>query len=271
MNHSTPASHPTLDSAAPRRLLSIWAHPDDEAYLAAGLMGEVVDAGGHVTVLTLTDGEAGFPADDPRPAVERAAARRVELAAAMHAIGVDDIRTLGAPDGALVDAANPDVVEPITDLIRTVQPDVIVTFGPDGITGHDDHVACWRFVTRAWQAAGIGELWYAAKTSAWLDEWRELHDDFGVWMTEEPTGVDADRVSRVVDLAGPTLDRKRAVLAGHASQTDGLSAAFGEDRYRRWIAQEAFCLPSIAELAAAAAPTDRELADWCHPARRVRA
>ena len=45
-----------------------------------------------------------------------------------------------------------------------------MTFGPDGITGHDDHIANCGIATQAWLAAGIGELWYAAKTDAWLSE-----------------------------------------------------------------------------------------------------
>ena len=64
-------------AAPPRSLLGLWAHPDDESYLSAGLMDRVLRAGGRVTVVILTDGEAGFAADDPRPVEERRALRRV--------------------------------------------------------------------------------------------------------------------------------------------------------------------------------------------------
>ena len=53
-NTTTPLARPL-----PKRLLGIWAHPDDEAYLSAGLMARVVAAGGSVTVLTATRGEKG--------------------------------------------------------------------------------------------------------------------------------------------------------------------------------------------------------------------
>ena len=43
----------------PGRMVGVWAHPDDEAYLSAGLMGRVSDAGGDVTVVTATKGEKG--------------------------------------------------------------------------------------------------------------------------------------------------------------------------------------------------------------------
>jgi LmbE family N-acetylglucosaminyl deacetylase len=52
-------------------LLGIWAHPDDEAYLSAGLMIRATEAGHRVVCVTATKGEAGFSADDERSAPER--------------------------------------------------------------------------------------------------------------------------------------------------------------------------------------------------------
>jgi LmbE family N-acetylglucosaminyl deacetylase len=228
----------------PRRVLGLWAHPDDEAYLSAGLMDRVLRAGGQVTILTLTDGEAGFPADDPRSITERRDVRRSELRAAMAAIGVEDIRFLGLPDGGLEHVPESDLLDALRPVVTEVRPDVVVTFGDDGITGHSDHVVTSRLATEAWRtqepAEERGELWYAAKTHGWLDEWRDLHDRLGVWMTEEPTGVREDEIATVVDLTPAELERKRAVLAAHASQSASVAEALGEPTYRRWIRQEAF-------------------------------
>lgn len=247
------ATDPTAPT--PRRLLGVWAHPDDEAYLSAGLMDQVVRAGGTVTLLALTDGEAGFGPDDHRSAAERRRQRRRELDEATAAVGVTDVRRLGLPDGSVA-AADPEaVVAAIAAAIDEVRPDVVATFGPDGITGHDDHVACSHLTTRAWLDRPGSELWYATKTPAWLDEWRDLHEEFGVWMTTEPPGTSADRLATHLDLRGPDLEAKRAALAAHASQTAGLAEAFGEDDYRRWIAQESFRWADPAELALRAAST----------------
>ena len=236
---------------APLRLLGIWAHPDDEAYLSAGLMARTVAAGGAVTLVTISDGEAGFPAGDPRCKIDRAMQRRGELRDAMAPIGVDDMRFLGVPDGAVAEASPVEIVDQLIAIIHEVQPDVIVTFGPDGITGHGDHVATWTLATKAWLLSDIGELWYSAKTTTWLDHWRHLHDDFGIWMTEEPVGVHRDEIELVVDLTGAELEQKRVVLAGHASQTRPVAALFGEDDYREWIKEETFRRPSVEELFAA--------------------
>lgn len=247
------ASRVTPSEPGPRDLLGVWAHPDDEAYLSAALMARTAGEGGRVTLLTLTDGEAGFPEDDPRPADDRARQRRRELTRAMARIGVTDVRFVGLPDGRIAERGGEALVETIRQTMLDVRPNVVVTFGPDGITGHDDHVHNWWAVTRAWAETRIGDLWYAAKTQTWLDEWRQVHDELGIWMTGEPEGTNPEDVILDLDLDGPELERKRAVLGEHRSQTVAAVAALGEDNYRRWIRQETFRRPSPADLAAVAA------------------
>lgn len=239
-------------TSRPRHLLGVWAHPDDEAYLSAALMARTVEEGGRVTLLTLTDGEAGFPDEDPRPTHERARHRRHELTSAMARIGVTDVRFVGLPDGRLADVGGESLVETIADVMHDVIPDVVVTFGPDGITGHDDHVHNSWAVTRAWLDVGVGDLWYATKTQSWLDEWRQVHAEFGVWMAGEPKGIDRHDAIMLLEPSGQELDRKRAVLGEHHSQTAAIATALGEEDYRSWIRQEAFRRPSPADLAAAA-------------------
>ena len=259
MGATEPASYPG-HHARPRRLLGIWAHPDDESYLSAGLMARTVERGGTVTVVALTDGEAGFPAEDDRPSHGRARQRRRELCAAMARIGVTDVRFLALGDGGVAERVDGALVDTIGDLVHEVAPDLTVTFGPDGITGHDDHVATWRLVTRAWAATGTGDLWYAAPPRAWLDEWRRVHDEMGVWMTGEPDGIDPSDAVMALELAGGDLDRKRAVLREHGSQTGSVASMLGEEGYRRWIRRETFRLPTAADFTAAlSSPTGATL------------
>lgn len=232
----------------PVRWVGIWAHPDDEAYLSAGAMDQIIRSGGHVTVIALSDGEAGFPEDDRRSVAERRRHRRYELRAAMAAIGVEDVRFLGLPDGAVSEEASEATVAGLVDVLLEIDPDIVATFGPDGVTGHPDHVACWQLATRAWIDAGTGCLRYAAKTESWLAEWRSMHDELGVWMTEEPSGVRDSDAELVFDLAAGPLDRKRSVMACHLSQTAIISEALGEAAYRSWIAQETFTKPAMSDL-----------------------
>lgn len=233
------------------RVLGVWAHPDDEAYLSAGLMAEIVHAGGAATVVIVTDGELGFQDNDPRDLATRSAQRREEMRTAMAAIGVSDIRFLGYADGGVERIDSGLVAEQIAAVMREVHPDLTVTFGPDGMTGHPDHIATGLAATSAWLDAGIGRLGYAAVDQDWLDEWRVVHTDLGVWMGDEPAPADPEMVIWSQQLRRDALLQKRAVLAAHASQTVALAEAMGESTYCRWIADEMFRQPSPAELAAA--------------------
>jgi LmbE family N-acetylglucosaminyl deacetylase len=236
--------------ARPERLLGIWAHPDDEAYLSAGLMADVVARGGHVTVVVMTDGEQGFAADDPRTLDERSRLRRTEMHEAMAVIGVDDVRFLSVPDGFVARVDTDLLVTALIEVMAEVRPDLTITFGPDGITGHDDHIAAGHAATAAWMDHGGGGLLYGIHAAGFLDEWRVVHDGLGIWMNGEPEGCAAAELELVVDLDGEALVRKRAVLACHGSQTAGLAAVMGERQYRSWIAREFFRRPRAIELSA---------------------
>ncbi|HEU4840645.1 MAG TPA: PIG-L family deacetylase, partial [Ilumatobacteraceae bacterium] len=80
---------------APGPLLSVWAHPDDETYLAAGLMAAAVDAGQRVVCVSATAGELGTPDPVAWPPDRLGRLRRWETAAAMAILGVRDHRFLG--------------------------------------------------------------------------------------------------------------------------------------------------------------------------------
>ncbi|HEX6418277.1 MAG TPA: PIG-L family deacetylase [Acidimicrobiales bacterium] len=249
-----PAGRHTLArvrDGAPVRLLGVWAHPDDEAYLSAGLMARVAGAGGRVTCLTATRGEQGVPDDDPRAPEVVGLQRELELRAALAAAGTHRLRLLGHPDGGCDAVPHEQGVAAVARAIAEDRPDVIVTFGPDGVTGHPDHVAVHRWTTEAWRRSGRGVLLYATLTDAFLARHRALHERVGVFGDHRPVGCAAADVALAVDLDAGELDRKRRVLAAHASQTTGLAAAMGEDAYRRWFDQEAFRLPSPAEVSAA--------------------
>jgi flavin-dependent dehydrogenase/LmbE family N-acetylglucosaminyl deacetylase len=237
----------------PKRLLGIWAHPDDEAYLSAGVMARVIDAGGAVTVVTATRGEQGT-ADPTRVGTEGfASLRGAELAASLEVLGVTDLRFLGLADGACADADDHVMIGRLRDLIDQVDPDAIVTFGPDGITGHPDHRAVSRWVTEAWKRSDRrAELLYAAMTEEFLRRHADLHGQLGLLegYGVAPDGIPTSAVVLACHLTPTELVRKRRALAGHASQTVDLAAVVGERRYARWWRNETFRRPTAAELGA---------------------
>jgi LmbE family N-acetylglucosaminyl deacetylase len=227
----------------PRRLLGVWAHPDDEAYLSAGLMARVIEAGGSVTILAATAGEKGT--DDPAryDSDEFAAFRRAELVASVAELGVADVRFLGLRDGECDVADDDTQVRAVLDVIDDVRPDAIVTFGPDGITGHPDHRTVSSWTTQAWNRTdGTAELLYAAMTKDFLARHAELHDRLGVFEEygRTPASIMTSDVALGCRLTPAELDRKRRALARHASQTVGLADVVGEETYLRWWVDETF-------------------------------
>lgn len=239
-------------------LLGVWAHPDDEAYLSAGPMATAVRAGQRVVVTTATRGERGT--DDPAEVSPSrlARVRERELASSLATLGVAEHRWLGPLGVPLLDGSLhtvPDEVGArlVGRVIAEVQPDTVVTFGPDGLTGHPDHRAVSRWVTRAWHGAGCpGRLWYAALTADFLSSWGEACAELDVWMDGGPPAPARSRdLVHVQICSGDVLERKYAALLAHRSQTARLIGHVGPERYRQWWSREAFvaAAPALEEVA----------------------
>ena len=219
-------------------IVTVWAHPDDESYLAAGVMAIARANGARVTCVTATDGELADSEQERRVIARR---RRRELDAALDVLGVTDRVRLGLRDGgcAAVDPKGP--VAMIASVIAERSPDTIVTFGPDGLTGHPDHCAVSRWTAEAARRAGSGaRLLNTAATADIMDEHEDVNSRFEVFEPGFPTLHRRDELSVDLALDGRWLDLKLRALQAHASQTAGLIDVLGIDRYRRWIVPEMF-------------------------------
>jgi LmbE family N-acetylglucosaminyl deacetylase len=231
----------TIETAELGTILSIWAHPDDETYLAAGVMAAAIDRGQRVVCVSLTAGEHGTadPAGWPPDRLGRV--RRWEAAAAMAVLGVTEHRVFWLPDGAL-DEHDEQGCAIVGGLLDEVGPDTIVTFGPEGMTFHPDHIAVSRWVTEAWERRGRpGRLLYATATADHLARYGERYERLGVYMTDQrPAGVLAEDLALHVRLDGLALDRKLTALSAMASQTRDVSVAIESATYAELVAEESF-------------------------------
>jgi LmbE family N-acetylglucosaminyl deacetylase len=223
-------------------LLGVWAHPDDEAYASAGLMSLARAEGNRVVVATATRGEHGTQHPDTWPPERLAAMREREMAASLAALDVREHHWLGHRDGSLHQVPTAHGVRQIAELIEEVRPDTIVTFGPDGLTGHTDHQTVSGWVSRAWQQTGrAAQLWHATLTPEFHRRWAAVNASVGLWMPAAvPPSDPLSSLVRAVHCDGELLDRKLVALRAHASQTSHLIADIGVQKYRRWWATEAF-------------------------------
>ena len=252
-NVTTPITRPL-----PKRLLGVWAHPDDECDLSAGLMARIVASGGHVRIVCATSGELGT-SDPAEAGTDRFAySRRIELQSSLAVLGVHDVHFLGLPDGGCHDADDATMADVVADHIDDIGADAAVTFGPDGITGHTDHAAVSRWTT-ARARSGV-EVLYAALTHDFVDRYRAVHDGIGLFGDlpgGRPRSVHRSHVALQVALDHGELIRKRRALREHGSQTASLAELVGEETYFSWWRDECFRRPTGSEICSARAAAER--------------
>ena len=152
------------------KLMEIFAHPDDESLGTGGTLVKYGAEGIETYLVTATRGERGWwgsAADYPGPE-SLGHTREAELRAAAQVLGLREVVFLDYVDGELDAAPVQEVVARLTAHIRRIRPDVVVTFDPDGVYGHPDHIAISQFTTAAIVAAAdpaIAKLYHIA----WLE------------------------------------------------------------------------------------------------------
>jgi len=234
------------ESAELGTILGVWAHPDDEAYLSAGIMAAAVDAGNRVVCVTATRGELGSVDEERWPLDTLASVREKELEACLAVLGVREHLWLDYPDGGCADVPVPDAVARLVEIVGDVQPDTVLTFGPEGMTWHADHIAVSEWTSAAFQEAGPADarLLYATHTPEWGEAFLASISADQVMMTDQaPPKTPADKLAIHALWQGDELERKFKALLCQRSQVDALVGEMGEGTYREFLAEEAFRLP----------------------------
>ncbi|NEY31451.1 N-acetyl-1-D-myo-inositol-2-amino-2-deoxy-alpha-D-glucopyranoside deacetylase [Streptomyces sp. PRKS01-65] len=234
-----------------RRLLLVHAHPDDESINNGATMAKYAAEGAQVTLVTCTLGERGevIPPELRHLAGAALGQHRMrELAEAMRALGVDDVRLLGGP-GRYADSGMmglPDNDDPacfwqadvdtaaalLVEVIREVRPQVLVTYDPDGGYGHPDHIQAHRVAMRAADLAaeaGCGPdkvYWNRVPRSVAEASFARLREELPGLPFAKPAAL--DDVPGVVDDARITTEidgtahaaAKAAAMRAHATQIE---------------------------------------------------
>jgi mycothiol S-conjugate amidase len=235
------------------RLLSVHAHPDDEASKGAATVARYVAEGVEATLVCCTGGEAGEiinPAmDRPEVRADLAAVRRAELDASAKVIGFREVVMLGYRDSGMPDseenkdprcfarAPEDEAVERLVRVIRRVRPHVILTYGeeqsgyphPDHLRVHDISLPAWRLAGDPEAFPDSGAPWTPSKLyySAWTRaRFTAMHEAFLAAELESPFDQKwFDRpshdhlVTTKVDITGYYPIRS-AALRAHATQID---------------------------------------------------
>jgi LmbE family N-acetylglucosaminyl deacetylase len=217
------------------RLAAVYAHPDDETYSNAGV---VALGGSHLqyTLIVATSGETGNIADPSLATPDTlAGVREQEQRDALAEMGVadDDLHFLRYPDGGLAGVPRHELVDRIAAILREARPHVVVTFGPEGVTGHPDHVAIHQAATEAFHVlqseatdAAFRRLFYCALSRSGVDRfWKEVRaTGIDLGNPEDPympRGVPDHTITAIVDCRA-VFERKMRALRAHRTQVADL-------------------------------------------------
>jgi LmbE family N-acetylglucosaminyl deacetylase len=235
------------------RLAGVFAHPDDDSYVLGGTLllhrGRV-----EPTLVFATSGEAGpIAAGSPATRQTLGGVREAEQRAFLEAIGYAGAAThfLRHPDYHLPEVPFERLVGEVEAVLRATRPQVVVSFGPDGLTSHHDHVRAGEAAAEAFGRARAAEgepadaflrLYQAAYPRSDVDRFYAGVRDGGFGYGEEGrlfdvTGVPDERIAVRVDTR-PVAGRKWAAIGRHQTQL--------EEHERipeplRWIVLDAEC------------------------------
>jgi LmbE family N-acetylglucosaminyl deacetylase len=138
------------------KLLAVFAHPDDESLGVGGTLAKYAAEGVEVSLVTATRGQRGrykehrFGTDQHPGPDALGRLPEAELRAAAEVLGIRELILLDYDDGSLDGAVPREAIGEIVAHVRRIQPDVVITFGPEGAYGHPDHIAICSSRPRPW-------------------------------------------------------------------------------------------------------------------------
>jgi LmbE family N-acetylglucosaminyl deacetylase len=228
-------------------VLGVWAHPDDETYLSAGLMAQAVRDGNRVVCITATRGEGGSLDEERWPPETMAEVREGELLRSFAVLGVGEHTFLGLPDIDMDTPLPPGGASKVRTMVEEIRPDTVLTFGPDGMTGHRAHMDVSRWATEAFEAAAPSgaRLHYATYSRDWADEFVPELNRFDVFRPGTPPVTPDDELSIRFDLPPEILEQKLQAIEEHVSQVEAMVEGLGRDYFARAMHEEFFRLAAV--------------------------
>ena len=211
---------------AAARILLIFAHPDDESFIAAGLARRYADRGATMSLVTATRGDAGRVGEPPLCRREELPAlREKELRTAAGILGISEVHLLDYRDKHLAEAPAGDIRDALAGRIRRFRPHVVVSFDPNGMNGHADHVAISRFTLDA-AAAAADPRWTAAGAQPHRVQRLLWNSPVLPWEVTRPADLRREPgVDFVADVAAQRA-AKAAALRAHRTQNVPINRCF---------------------------------------------
>jgi LmbE family N-acetylglucosaminyl deacetylase len=228
------------------RLATVVAHPDDDTFACSGSVAlRAHEQALRFALVHVTSGEAGMISD---PSLATRAnlgeVREEEDRRSWIALGrvPDRHEFLRYPDGGLGDVPFDELVERIATILGDERPDVVITFGPEGVTGHIDHVTVGRATTdafhrcRAAGGEGFRRLLYSSISESLLGRFNEAlvskgQEPIDSTQPFQPRAVPDETIGVEVDCSG-VVDRMRAAITEHRTQSNDIPEDLEDEVFR---------------------------------------
>ena len=256
-----------------KRLLGIFAHPDDEGTMSGALL-QYSTSGIETGLVCATRGEVGEIADAALATPENLGeVREGEMREAADVLGVRNLWFLGYRDSgmagtadnedprAFAQASAAEVVGKLVGIIRQFRPQVMVTFDESGAYGHPDHIAIYRYTTSAFYAAAdavqypehgpahmVSKLYYSAFPRSFvreMSEWLKSQNYEGSFKNLDPEklGIPDEQISVRLDVERWQETKARS-WARHRTQLNSniIVTQLPEEVQRRWRRYEYYQL-----------------------------
>lgn len=181
------------------------------------------------------------------PPEEMGEVRTGELERCLAILGVTEHHWLGYPDVDMDTGLPEEGYGQVVELVREVQPDTILTFGPDGMTDHAAHKDVSRWATQALREAGKpgSRVLYATVTPEWAEHFLPIWEPFNVFRPGTPPITPKEELAIDFALPDDLNEIKVRAINEHVSQVEAIVEAVGPETWWRQMAWEAFRLGKV--------------------------
>lgn len=227
-----------------KKIFVLIAHPDDESFAAAGTLYENHQSGGENILVCATLGEKGSSHLDREVTPEELQKiRQKELQSAANMLGVTKVYELGFPDGEL-NKHELDIHTKTARLISKHSPGLLMSFGPDGLTGHKDHIAISNVARKLASEFSLPLAQYCFPKSIIANVKKSLHAKRAAGNYNDNFELQEGNIQ--INING---EFKLSVLRQYASQIDADNpfATFPKEIEQALLSQECFRYIEIGE------------------------
>jgi LmbE family N-acetylglucosaminyl deacetylase len=196
-----------------RPLLAIFAHPDDEAFGPSGSLAKFAQER-EVYLVCVTNGDAGQNATSLT--VELGEIRKKELLQSAEILGIKQVIFLGYKDGSLSNNLYHEVAAKIEQLVEELQPEALLTFDHQGISGHLDHIFVSLVSTFIYRKSSLVKKLYLYGERE--ESLQKMRDSYFIYV---PAGFKQSEIDLAVDISAVWPQKVAAIKAHESQKNDG--------------------------------------------------